>query len=391
MGTQAASSSEQCPPPPKFDPNSIKISVDLVYAAHRELAFLRKVDSYPALYEGPVVKNALRRYELFWLPLAAEHDNLAAPLDIHWVWHCHMLAPLYYEKDCLRVVYKVVDHKILTENSRAAAVQHARKLWQEKYKHEPFEVPMDDNSNLVSGIDNFQTKLKYNLEVAISRQKMFYCQVSLPHYQHSLFIKAAITRYKKYLYLKKNNMDMFLVPCYDFDLVWHSHQLHPLLYKKDTVAVLGVMFNHDDSVNDRAPNSKLNRSDQSTRELWMKHFGEDFALCGAMYRGPSPYGKLQYINVDQVFSVSTKTADVTINSLKVENMDNDQRFTLKAGLGGPEQSGPCLLKLKGPQTEWENNSVKGITKFKFNTGHHSLLQFDLVDKKGFFYFGSNQS
>ena len=183
---------------------------------------------------------------------------------------------------------------------------------------------------------------------------------------------------------------MFLVPCYDFDLVWHSHQLHPSIYKKDTTAVLGQMFNHDDSVNDRAPNSKLNRSDQVTRDLWMKHFNEDFALCGAMYRGPPPFSKLHKIDNDMVFAVSTKTADVTINSLKVENLNNDQRFTLKVGLAGPNIAGPVLLKLKGPQTQWQNNS-KGITKFKFNTGQHSLLQFDLVDKKGFFCFGSNQS
>ena len=28
-----------------------------------------------------------------------------------------------------------------------------------------------------------------------------------------------------YLYLKKKNPKTFLVPCYDMDLIWHSHQV----------------------------------------------------------------------------------------------------------------------------------------------------------------------
>ena len=140
---------------PKFDPNKIKINVDLVDAARRQLAFLKQVDAYPALYEGPLVKNALRRYEELWLPLAAEHDLLVAPLDIHWVWHCHMLAPLYYEKDCMRVINKVLDHKLLKDSARASALQTSRKHWQERYPNEEFDVALQDDGNTVTNIANF--------------------------------------------------------------------------------------------------------------------------------------------------------------------------------------------------------------------------------------------
>ena len=45
------------------------------------------------------------------------------------------------------------------------------------------------------------------------------------------------------LQLKTFYQDAFLVPCYDMDLAWHTHQLHPYVYKKDTVAYLGkVLF-----------------------------------------------------------------------------------------------------------------------------------------------------
>ena len=55
------------------------------------------------------------RYEVFWLPLIAEFPDatVAAPLDIAWVWHVHMLSPLAYERDSNEIVSTLVDHKIL--------------------------------------------------------------------------------------------------------------------------------------------------------------------------------------------------------------------------------------------------------------------------------------
>ena len=89
------------------------------------------------------------------------------------------------------------------------------------------------------------------------------------------------------------------------------------------------MFNHDDSVNDRSDDSKLSKSDKKTREMWMEEFGEEFPVGGAMYRGNPPDGKLQKVTADEIFAVSSKTAEVTINSLKIENIVEDQKFVLK--------------------------------------------------------------
>ena len=51
--------------------------------------------------------NCLFRYETFWLPFLAsesssvvEDMDFCPPLDIHWVWHVHMLSPREYAKDC---------------------------------------------------------------------------------------------------------------------------------------------------------------------------------------------------------------------------------------------------------------------------------------------------
>ena len=83
------------------------------------------------------------------------------------------------------------------------------------------------------------------------RQGVFYYQVSLDHYHTEEFLQDAFLRYKMYLYLKQQNTQQFLVPCYDIDLIWHTHQVHTLHYSKDTTAILGFVLKHDDSVNDR--------------------------------------------------------------------------------------------------------------------------------------------
>ena len=96
--------------------------------------------------------------------------------------------------------------------------------------------------------------------------------MSLPHYRSDQFLQNAITRYKKFLHLKRVEPEVFLVPCYDFDLVWHVHQLHPVAYSADTKRHLGRLFNHDDTVNDRTPGSKLSDADARTRQLWKDNY-----------------------------------------------------------------------------------------------------------------------
>lgn len=124
--------------------NKIKFGVDLVEASLKQLHFLYVVNKHPGLYEEWLFKKAIRRYEAFWLPLAAEHkkESLAAPLDIEWVWHCHMLAPLAYEADCKNIVGLVVEHKLMSEKDRTKSLEKSKKYWTAKYPNEPFEIDL---------------------------------------------------------------------------------------------------------------------------------------------------------------------------------------------------------------------------------------------------------
>lgn len=77
------------------------ISIDFLSACQREVNFLRMIDrKAPCLYQKNVVENAIRRYETFWLPMQKAKPDLnnIPPLDVHWVWHTHMLSPQHYNE-----------------------------------------------------------------------------------------------------------------------------------------------------------------------------------------------------------------------------------------------------------------------------------------------------
>ena len=264
-----------------------KLGIDLIQAAKNELAFLEEVAEYPNLCNGPVVIEAIRRYELFWLPLASRYSltyQLAAPLDVAWVWHVHMLSPFHYEQDCLNILAKVLDHSPLDTMQRQRGLQKAEQLWLAYYPAEPFENDLTKPPTVVT---DYPSKIQYNLEAACSRQFKFYYQVSLPHYRDDLFLEEAVERYDYHLRLKRLHPDVFMVPCYDFDLIWHAHQLHPLNYRQTTTELLGRLLHHDDTTTGRAPGSKLYNSERETRAVW-EAAGLRFAKPGTMYRGDPP-------------------------------------------------------------------------------------------------------
>ena len=356
----------------------------LVEDALAQRQFLRIVDDYPSLYAGPHVRNAIRRYaqllsytllnmefvrrpieynqlfcheiyrfaifpatrsalaltisfsfryELFWLPLLAQYAtrtekwfialNIAAPLDIAWVWHVHMLSPVSYQRDCNETVATLVDHKILVGEQRYEGLVKARALWEKLYPEEPFEV---DLTAPVCDAPDFQSRIEYDIEAACARQRVFNYQASLPHFADKRFLTKAVERYKLHLYLKQQNPETFFVPCYDSDLIWHAHQLNPLIYTRDTTKILGKVFNHNDSVNDRKPGSKLSKSETVTREKW-KNLGHQFALNGAMFRGEPPL-ITQKESIDYSLHAALEyTVDLT--TLEVEGLPKPKPYTVE--------------------------------------------------------------
>lgn len=362
---------------------SIHFGIDLIEAALNQLHFLKTVDKRRGLFQVPVLRRALRRYEKYWLDLAAENNDkvLIAPLDIEWIWHCHMLSPICYEKDCKNLVGKTINHVLVKDKDRQRQLEVSRKLWESKYPELPFEVSIEHTEDETpeeerEDTELWESKLSYDVIAAAIRQAVFNYQVSLPHFFDKQFLRQAVKRYKKMLYLKIQHPGVFFVPCYDNDLIWHSHQLHPLIYKKDTERVLGKMFNHDDSVNDRTSGSRLLRAEAKTRQLWQETYNESFSRNGAMYRGDPPMGQLHRLRKTDVKSFSTKKTNIKLDNIHIDNLPEIiKSYKLKVQYVSNDKEGPVILNFKGPPNSWDKK--KGMD-FEFDTKDYNYLKFKLI-------------
>ncbi|KAJ3202325.1 hypothetical protein HDU67_000641 [Dinochytrium kinnereticum] len=83
----------------------------------------------------------------------------------------------------------------------------------------------------------------------------------------------ATVRYHKFLTLMGKEPGKFLVPTLDIDLMWHTHQLHPLKYQHYGIANIKRIINHDDSVEQKS----LDDAFAATCRMWKRHFRERYA------------------------------------------------------------------------------------------------------------------
>ncbi|VAH71097.1 unnamed protein product [Triticum turgidum subsp. durum] len=308
---------------------AIGVGEDLVPAALRHLEFLAAVDRRRWLYDGPPLHRAIRRYKACWIPLLAKHTDaavadepLVVPLDCEWIWHCHRLNPTQYIKDCKRSYGRILDSKNVKSSIQAKSKDRSEKVWTELYPGEPFELeytsPSDDSVYVGDGTAG---GISYDLVSAVKRQSSFVYQVGTPNMHDRHFLEDALARYKGFLYLIKMNqekgMNLFRVPTYDVDLMWHTHQLNSVAYCNDMLCLLGRVLEHDDTDDDRAEGKKLDTGFSGTTEQFENCFGVRYWKAGAMYRGslPSPVTSVPQIfsgEDDSVFGVGEAEKHLTI-------------------------------------------------------------------------------
>ncbi|CAK7347306.1 unnamed protein product [Dovyalis caffra] len=236
----------------------IATSLDLVAAAKKQLRFLAEVDRHRYLYDGHTLERAIHR------------------------------------NDCKELYGRILGTRNVVSSTQAVCKKQTEEFWNRIYPNEPYEL--NPSTQLVEGIGEHilvaQKSTNYDLVSAVKRQRSFYYQVSGPHMEDDTFLEEAVARYKGFLYLIKRNQERsikhFSVPTYDVDLIWHSHQLHPVSYCKDLVAIIGRVLEHDDTDSDRSKGKKLDTGFSGTTEQWEETFGSRYWKAGAMHRGDAP-------------------------------------------------------------------------------------------------------
>ena len=241
------------------------------------------------------------------------------------------------------------------------------------YPSEPFEV---DLTASVGNAHDFESRMKYDITAACGRQRVFYYQVSLPHYEDKKFLTRALERYKQHLVLKQENPDLFFVPCYDFDLIWHAHQVHPLIYHKDTTQVLGKVYDHNDSVNDRRPGSQLSRAYATTRKKW-KEAAQEFRLKGCMFRGEPPLSTSVQAELVDYTGLAALEYTVKLIRLEVEGLRKSKLYTVEIHVVNGQQV--LTTRVRGPAVSLAC-STNELSTFKFKTKDSNSLRVRELNK-----------
>ncbi|OMP01665.1 hypothetical protein COLO4_11678 [Corchorus olitorius] len=284
-----------------IEAQKIEISLDLAAAAKKQLEFLAAVDRNRWLYDGPTLQRAIYRYNAYWLPLLAKYQEeeipgepLVVPLDCEWIWHCHRLNPVRYKTDCDKLYGRILDNSNVLSSLQGTCKSQTEEIWNRLYPDEPYDFDMTKalSQNASETLSGLEKHTDYDLISAVKRQSPFFYQVDRAHMNNDIFIEGAVARYKGFLHLIKRNKEKsikrFCVPTYDIDLIWHTHQLHPVAYCKDLNKAVGKILEHDDTDSDRTKGKKLDVGFIGTTKQYEQTFGLRYWKAGAMYKGSSP-------------------------------------------------------------------------------------------------------
>ncbi|KZV41578.1 hypothetical protein F511_12604 [Dorcoceras hygrometricum] len=256
------------------------------------------------------------------------------------------------------------------------------------YSSEPYDLEfssaLQDNAYAKKGDEKCT---KYDLISAVQRQSPFFYQVSRAHMNDDRYLEGSVAMYKGFLHLIKRNTERsiksFLVPIYDIDLIWHTHQLHPASYCQDLLEIMGKVLNHDDSVSDRTKGQKLDVGFSMTSEM----YGSRYWRAGAMYRGstPSPVRTIPYpisatkkvaasIENQKIDIPKIKDLEVMLEFVNVRNLPEQHKGSLSMSFCKTQPD--VIFNVKRSLTIFSESGEKQVATFHCEpTGH---LIFELM-------------
>ncbi|KAK9161627.1 hypothetical protein Syun_007968 [Stephania yunnanensis] len=260
----------------------IRISVDLVAAARRQLAFFRTVAESQWLHETPYVHESVRRYDELWMPLICDLSSgpnppiVQPPLDIQWVWLCHTLNQASYRRYCESRFSKLISKSmILDDENEEYALNRCRDMWSLRYPSEPFEQEpvLTTKNRIVANID---------LISEVSKHNSLLQRFSEPYMSEIVYLISAKQRYRGVLYLlpRFNDGRSRLVPTSDIQLIWITHQSYPSMYAEDTKSIeaeMGKVVGVCEKVRDEDV--------VATKRVWESTFDQPYEKAGATIEG----------------------------------------------------------------------------------------------------------
>jgi hypothetical protein len=247
------------------------------------------------------LEKAAERYWYIWfngvmkthLRSAENCDDLAAPLDIAWMWHVHTLSPEEYLKASNVVFGKPADRTTDPFHSAKDKPPHEVKrtveLWRISTLNDKFVLRSPSQKTRVKMVASDKPFLE-KLKKGAKSQLEFLYQIDRPQYDNDEFIKESEARYWKFIKLisSSNSQNFFAVPTYDIDFIWHTHMSCTKSYRECCTKVAGFLINHDFSNTDRGNDSKLTKCFRDTAYAYELKYNEKLEKDNCMYRGATP-------------------------------------------------------------------------------------------------------
>lgn len=149
----------------------------LLQRALYELEFLKFFDTNRHLYYNEAfVDYSIIRYEKYWMPLLAKASKnseedllLAPPLDIHWVWHVHMLAPVQYNDDSKTMAGREIGHELKPFQEFDKLRAKTKAIWEKEWPKVPFEVNFSHIESNPETLEKESSDITYGIKAAALR------------------------------------------------------------------------------------------------------------------------------------------------------------------------------------------------------------------------------
>ncbi|KAK7277971.1 hypothetical protein RJT34_22992 [Clitoria ternatea] len=266
---------------------AIRLGIDLVSAARRNIAFLRTVANSPWLHQAPIVVEAIRRYHDLWMPLISDltppdspPPMILPPLDLQWVWFCHTLNPVSYREYCEKRFSRLIGRAgIFDEENREYALMRCREIWSSKYPLESFENEASSDSN-DSGTEVVRGGLKEGLFKEVEQQRLLCFKFAEPYRSEVVYLIAARQRYKAFLFMLQrfaHECSSRLVPTSDILLMWLTHQSYPTVCVEDLKALaIDTYLQRVATLSE----TMMEKEFEETKKLWDRAFNQPYEKAG---------------------------------------------------------------------------------------------------------------
>jgi len=299
----------------KVHPNTnpqptISFGVELQDVASELLKFLRLLNDDVRFEKKELVLEAMRRYDMFMkLKVKYPQTYLVPTVDIEMIWQCHLLRPLIYKGDCLKIYGTFIDHALLANHTQQSFLERGlidtAKIWMNEYKEDYCTLP-DPNEVIprfccppFSGLQSIMPKSLYwnrttvDLEkyknsrwinpfqltpenVIADRKWLAYYDQFIGEefvYMEKRVITRALKAYERFLYMAAKyppGSGELVHPTYVIDVIWHSHMINPRIYQEDSLKYVGYIMDHDPWP--EVALESMQSSYSTTNSVWEKEF-----------------------------------------------------------------------------------------------------------------------